>query len=357
MRLADPPQIKHLRRLTDSRGLIHTATGDFPNRFGGYDTLDNADALRLCAAASDTVLGSEIFPLAKVYFDFLCRARRDDACVRHGCDARGNWHACGDHALVQSRLARALAAVIVSELPISMRLSAADWWRRLLPEADAARTPQSAANWLNALGRLHSADPGRDLARAEALARWLVEDCYYPIRTAGWEWFESKWTPGAACIAEGLWNAYALLGDSRYAAVAEAATRLLIENCFERQVVSLPGTQGGWGPGALKPVYDQLPLDACALVEALCAAEETGRSSEYGDYAERAARWFRGDNVRGMSMLDPASGGCRDALTADAEPASQGATAMVCWLLTEAACSARAGVFEEPTFYVEQFSG
>ena len=184
------PRLEHLRRVTDARALMQAARGDCPDRFAGYDAIDNADALRLCALGSDSVQEDTFHRLAGVYYGFLSQGRRKDGRVSHFRDAKGRWRDGGDDALVQSVLARALAAVLVSELPIQTRLSAADWWADLIKHADQVRSPRAAANWLLAFGQLHSADPGRDLDRAQALARWLVEDCYYPSRSSDWEWFE-----------------------------------------------------------------------------------------------------------------------------------------------------------------------
>ena len=119
--------------------------------------------------------------------------------MHHGCDANGTWQDVRDEALVQSRLARALAAVTVSELPIRLRLAAAEWWGRLLPRADHAPTPVSAAHWLIALASLQGANPGKDLRRAAQLARY-VKACYEASHSSEWEWFETTWTAGAAVI-------------------------------------------------------------------------------------------------------------------------------------------------------------
>jgi len=267
------PRLEHLRRVTDARALMQAARGDCPDRFAGYDAIDNADALRLCALGSDSVQEDTFQRLAGVYYGFLSRGRREDGGVSHFRDAKGRWRDGGDDALVQSVLARALAAVLVSELPIQTRLSAADWWADLIKHADRVRSPRAAANWLLAFGQLHSADPGRDLDRAQALARWLVEDCYYPSRSSDWEWFEPWWTPRAACIPAGLWSISELLGQRRLRKVAQATTQFVIDHLFEDGLLLPVGHRGGWSRSAGKPVFDQLPAETCGIVELLCTAE------------------------------------------------------------------------------------
>lgn len=373
------PRLEHLRRLTDSRGLLHAAIGDCPDRFAGYDALDNADALRLCAQVSHAVAGDQVHTLARTFFECLRRARRDDGRVYLVCDVRGIWsngvvdlprvgggltgpfawegRRGMDDALIQSRLARALAAVIVSELPIAIRLTAADWWRELIPHADEARSAQAAANWLIAIGQLHAADPGRDLDRAQRLADWLTDECYATYARPGWNWFMPQWEIGAACIAEGMWHAGEMLDQPRYTAIAEASTRFLMAELFKGHRLDLPGTGGEWPAASAGGRYAQSPLDVAALVELLCTAERISGDHDYGDYAERAARWFSGGNRQAVSLVDPSTGGCHDLLTAAGVHPNQGAPAIVAYLLTENARAARASMLAEPPVYVIPVGG
>jgi hypothetical protein len=352
-----PPRLEHLRRLTDSKGLMHAAVGDCPNRFAGYDVGENADALRLCAQVSGAVQGASVEPLARTYFDFLARGRRNDGRVYHHCDALSGWKANGDDGLIQSKLARALAALIVSELPIALRLRAAGWWRELIVHADDAQSPRSAANWLTAIAQLRLADPGRDVARARNLANWLVEHGYAEHRRDGWEWFESRWEIGAANIAEGLWHAGEILDDPRFSTVAEKSTRFLCAELFEGDMLVPPGTQGDWSAGSSKSLYDQRPADVVALAELLCTAERITGEAAYGESSEMAVRWFAGHNVSGASMIDASSGGCHDALTANGPRADQGGAAVVAYLLAEAVRAARAVMHAEPDVYVAAIIG
>lgn len=336
-----PIRLDHLKRLTDSMGLIRCARGEVPDRFAGYSAIDNADALRLCAMVSDTAGGEVFHELARTYFRFLSRARIADGRVHHACNAWGKRHDWEDDSLVQSRVALALAAVMVSELPIKLRLSAAHWWPTLLPHAEQARTPVSAANWLRAITQLRAADPGRDLERAEEIARWLVEECYYPIRAAEWEWFEPQWQFGAASIPAALWSAYAVFEEARLAVVARVATEFVIEHMFVDEKLMPVGAPGGWPRYRSKAVFNQLPSEVCSMVDLFCTAERIDGSKLYGTYAETAAAWFAGQNVHGLSLIDAQAGACHDALTPQGISPNQGALAIVSFLTAQAYLSTR----------------
>lgn len=348
------PRFDHLRRLTDSQGLLQVARGDVPDRFSGYDTIDNATALRLCALGSETVESDVSHLLTKRYYSFLSRGRRYDSGVQHHCDSTGGWTMRGDDALVQSHLARALAAVIVSELPIRVRLSASDWWRMLLDEeASRVHAPLVAANWLIAIGQLRAADPGRDLARVEALAHWLLEDFYYPNRANGWEWYAPQWSPLAATVPTALWYAYHCLGERRIFRVAQAMTQFVVDQLFQNDQLEPVGTQGTWTQGTAKPLYNQTPAEVSSIVELLCTAERISGTLSYGDYAELAARWFAGANSTQTVMVDSSTGGCYNALTAEGPDTNQSASAVLACLLTHAALAARPVHVEEAADEIE----
>ncbi|MCL2329976.1 MAG: hypothetical protein FWC56_01585 [Phycisphaerae bacterium] len=336
------PRFDHLRRLTDSQGLLHAARGDVPDRFGGYEAIDNAAALRLCAVGTETVDAELSHVLARTYYGFLSRGRHSDSGVRHRCDASGGWINGRNDSLVQSNLARALATVIVSELPITIRLSAADRWRMLLEEhTPRPQSPLPTANWLIALGQLRAADPGRDVSRAEMLAHWLMEGLYYSNRTSTWDWFELEWQPMAALIPTSLWYAYHLLGEQRILRVAQSTTQFVIDHLFEDGIFQPAGNVGSWSPSSTKPHFDQLPAEVCSVVELLCTAECVSGQQAYGEYASAAARWFNGDNIRKTDLIDPTTGGCYDAITANGLNPNQGAQATLACLLTQAAIAAR----------------
>lgn len=335
-------QLDHLRRMTDPRGLMHAAIDDCPNRSRGYESIDQADALRLCAMGSDTVLGDTLGPLAGTYLDYLNRARTGSGRIHHACDAGGVWMDDRDDAMVQARLARALAAVIVSELPIRLRLQAAAWWTQLLACADSPQSPSSAGHWLIALGTLRLADPGRDVDRAIKLASYLVEDCYYACRTTGWEWFEPQWTQGAACIPAGLWLAYRMTDERRLGNVARMTTGFVLEHMFENGVCVPVGTVGGWYRDRSKGRFDQKPGEAASLVELFHIADTVSDAGNYDAPAAQAGAWFAGCNISQTPLVNERTGACSDALRPTGADRNFGATATVAYLLSRAHLSAPA---------------
>jgi hypothetical protein len=58
-------------------------------------------------------------------------------------------------------------------------------------------------------------------------------------------------------------------------------------------------------------------------------------ATRYRELAHRAAAWFQGQNQLGVSLLDPATGGCYDGLTPEGVNLNQGAESLLACLWTQ----------------------
>src|SRR6202042_3932298 len=69
---------------------------------------------------------------------------------------------------------------------------------------------------------------------------------------------------------------------------------------------------GGWGPGEVRPAFDQQPIEVAALADAcMRAAAVTGDSSWLAG-VEMSVAWFLGDNDSKFPLLDERTGGGGD---------------------------------------------
>jgi hypothetical protein len=82
---------------------------------------------------------------------------------------------------------------------------------------------------------------------------------------------------------------------------------------------------GGWTLGEPKPAFDQQPLEAAATADACAVAYAATGEERWRELALDAVAWFLGRNDHDLSLLDPATGGTCDGLTADGRNENQGA--------------------------------
>ena len=162
---------------------------------------------------------------------------------------------------------------------------------------------------------------------------------YYESRRAGWEWVLPEFTYANASLPEGLFRAYQLLGEDMYLAAAERTMAFLSEATREGDIVTVVGNKEWLEPKLdLEPApYDQQPIEAGLMVEACLAGYEATGRPEYLHDARRALGWFYGANLLGLSLYDPETEGCFDALTETGVNENRGAESTASLLLARLA--------------------
>lgn len=342
------PRFDHLRRLTDDTGVIQHALGPVPDRRTGYTTDDNARALSVVLRAARSGLPAEL-DLAERYLAFLVYAQEDDGGFH-------NFFAYDRRPLPEEPSedchGRALRALV----------DAVEYWRGQGPDATAARLLERALPRCRRLaaprGLAHVA-----LACAQAVERWpkddaplpraalaeLLEACagalaerYRAVRGPGWFWFEEVMTYENAVLPQALICAGRVLGRRACLEDGLEALRFLCAATFPGGTFRPVGNRGWYPRGGRPAAFDQQPLEAAATVEACLEAYRATGDADWLRQALAAARWFTGDNVLGVSLLDPISGGCYDGLTPEGVNRNQGAESTLAWL------AARVALLAEP---------
>lgn len=330
-------RVQYLRRLTDRTGLSRGGAGGDIGGLAGYDTLDNARGLRLTTRLNELGMHDDAASWAFVYLQFLFQALRDGKGFAAYREPLGEWsvETLGSFELAQA--AQGLAAASASALP-GVAVERADaLWGRIVPDFKKIHCARTAASWLIAIAERPPAEQRKCEADADRLANWLIENCYYPIRSSEWEWFDEHVMPFDTCLPHGLWAAYSLLGESRYAQIAVTTTDFLVANLFDNDLFLGIGTRGGWPRHCSRARFDQLPSDAASMIELLCCAADVSGRRDYAALALAAKSWFNGNNIGGVAMLDDTTGGVFDALTPDGHGPCQSASSLVSYLLSAVA--------------------
>ena len=352
MQLLVEPEWQVLNRWLDQRGVMTSSSETRNLPWRTYRTMHNADVLRWCATTSHLSDNFEaIESIAGQCLAFLIKARRADGCVHHVVD--GNGAMCSDEndAIVQAHVARALAALSVSELPHAMTQPARDWWRQYADLPQGPLSPDVAAEWLLALCPLAEQEGNWVRDKVRRLSAYLLDECFYPVRTSDWEWFEDRWRPGAALIPAALWAACEVCEHKRLTSVAQVTTRFVVDNVFEEGLLLPIGTQGSWSRTSAKPIFQQVTPEAASIVELLCTAQRASLRPTYGEFAEYAIRWFSGNNLRGERMVDEATGLCARGISEAGVDRYPSVTATVACMNAHATFMQQAVVIEDFVAY------
>ena len=335
--LRQPVSLDHLERMTDCLGLIQHANYSIPDFRTGYTTDDNARAL-VVAVKHHRLYGDRLSrDLAYRYLAFLMYAQTPEGRFhnfvsydRRPMDTVGSEDAFG-------RAFWALAHVLADPIESGMVGPAERMLHQALPWVETLEHPRGKAYCISGLHWWARSSRG-DVRRAEHLARPLADylmQRYHEHARPDWEWILPEFTYANAALPKALYRAHQLLGDEQCLAIAERTMDFLVHKTSVGDTLAVVGNRAWLQPDgdAIPARYDQQPIEAGLMVEASLAGYDATGDVKHLRRAWRALEWFFGRNLQGLSLYDPETGGCFDALMEGRVNQSQGAESTVCLLL------------------------
>jgi glycosyltransferase involved in cell wall biosynthesis len=326
----------HLLRMTDSTGIFQYATHSVPNFRRGYSTDDNARALVLTVLLEE--LGEhtpEIQRVAASYAAFLDYAfdaksgtwRKNLSFDRQWQDADGLDEFLG-------RKIWALGTCVGRSPRRDIQLWAVHLFE---PALNAVMETTSPRTWAYALMGIHdylrrfSGDRLANQVRDELTSRLM--QLYQENATDDWPWLEDHVAGDNARIP------HALILSGRWTSNDEALSMGLRSLGWLSEVQRSPsgcfrpiGNHDVYVQGKQPAEFDQLPIEAGAMVSACIEAYRTTDDSCWLDQARLAFEWFLGRNDLGLPLYDTRTGGCCDGLHEDRVNQNQGGESTLSWL-------------------------
>ncbi|HHV61312.1 MAG TPA: glycosyltransferase [Firmicutes bacterium] len=327
--------LDHLFRLTDCTGIIQHSVFSIPDYQSGYTTDDNARALRAALQLYDLTSDTRMLELAVKYMGFLAytqdergKWRNFVGYTREFLEEEGSEDSFGRAIHACTYAARTRAHEGIAQL--SRRLL-----ERALPWASSLRAPRAIAFCVAGLAELHYEYPDSKIYNLMCtLADSLVE-LYRRASDSKkkWHWFEDRLTYCNAAFSKALFLAYVASEKHIYLKVARESLDFLINATLKNGKLKVIGNRGWWLKGARPAEFDEQPVDAGLMVEALLAGYSATEDSSYYSQAEDAFAWFLGKNSMGIPLYDPRTGGCFDGITPDGVNLNQGAESLLAYML------------------------
>lgn len=331
------PRFDHLLAMTDERGTFEHARFAEPRREHGYCTDDVARVL--VVAAREPHPEPAVRDLVESALFFLGKAQGIEGDYHNRMDQRGRWT---DRRTLGDCWGRSVwglgtaAAHVGSDWPRQVALSQFD-------RAARRRSPWPRAMAFAALGaaELLAAQPGH--AAARALLAATADTPPIGNDDSGdsgdddnddWPWPEASLAYANAVIPDAMIAAGDLLDRPALARRGlDLLGWLLDHETIEGHLSVTPA--GGSAPGAVRPAFDQQPIEVAALADACArAAGVDGDDPRWADGVRRAVAWFLGDNDGSHVMWDPATGGGFDGLGALGPNRNQGTESTLALLAT-----------------------
>lgn len=327
-------RLDHVVEMTDDVGIFQHATHNIPNRAEGYCLDDNARALILAVRlAGDPSMPQDLTGFQKRYLAFVLHAFDMQSGRFHNFMSYGrDWLDGAGSDDSTGRGVWALGSVVGRGETGGMRSVALDLFERSAPALYAMRSPRAWAYGMLGADEVLRSIPSHVMARQmlERLGQRLLE-LYRESRSQDWPWFECVLSYANARLSQ----AVLLAGHAASNAEAVDAGLDSLSWLMRQQAVQDTFAPIGTRPyvrGAKRELFDQQPLEAWATVSACVTAAEITGDSHWIEQARCAFAWFLGDNLVGLPLYDPVSGGCRDGLHADRVNENQGAESTLSYL-------------------------
>jgi hypothetical protein len=309
---------RRLQRLTDHVGLLEHADGITPRHEHGYCVDDVARGLVVvCREPSPS---RELIAMGRLYLSFLADAQAPDGRTRNRLGYDRQWH---DEPGTEDCWGRCLWALGTA----AARGPATEIREESL--ARFGRGAQAASRWPHAMAFAA-------LGAAEILERWpghsgalallgrAAAVIGEPPADTAWPWPAPRLSYANGAIAEAVIVAGWKLGQDR---VLRSGLRmlewLLASETRDGHLSVVP--VGGWGPGEVRPAFDQQPIEVAALADACRRAATVTGDASWLAGVEMSVAWFLGDNDAGLPMLDEETGGGCDGLSRTSRSRNQGA--------------------------------
>jgi hypothetical protein len=343
------PSLVHFNRLMGDHGIIQFTQGRTPDLDSGFCLDDNARALLVAVAY---LREGEPDPVAQrmgdICIDFFADASREAPCYHNVMDRNGVFT---DECASPESVGRLIWALgITATCAVDERWRSAAWQQlsNISHAVGALSSPRARAYAMLGLAAIvdpEVASPIRPVPERltdAAVERWARETLYAMaasmrfefLRSAapGWMWWEPELTYDNARLPEAMLRAAVALREPSFGETGIASLRFLTEVTQPSGMFVPIGAPGWYYKGRERPVYDQQPLEAAAMVDMFLAAEHWENDPSYRSDARVAFEWFTGKNVSGIALSDEDVGSCHDGLIPDGLNQNMGAESTLAYL-------------------------
>ncbi|MES2453106.1 MAG: glycosyl transferase family 1, partial [Pseudomonadota bacterium] len=330
-----------VERMSDSTGMLQHSIYSVPDRRHGYCIDDNVRALMLMTAI-DTLDEGVRDKWMTIYASFVQYAwNPDKRRFRNFMNFDRTW--CEEYGSEDSN-GRTIWALGVTARRSTLAKHR-DWAVRLFDETASLAfdlgSPRAQAFAMLGAAAMLGAHPGHELAR-NILERFsndllaLVEEARRPE----WEWFEIVLAYDNARLPEALIRAGMMLGrDDLLKCGLSTLGWIVAQQTSPEGRFRAIGTES-FGRAYEEPLpFDQQPLEAQATIDACSAAFRATGDVRWVEEAQRAYRWYLGQNDLDLPLATAQDGGCFDGLMPTGLNRNQGAESILALQLASCAIS------------------
>lgn len=323
-----------LKALTDETGILQHTKYSIIDKRQGYTTDDNARALIAALRFHKIYNNAEAMKLAHSYLTFLLFMQSKKGTFHNvlGFDRTYKDKVGSEDS--NGRTIWATGYTLVSNATFEMKQIAKEMFDKGLPSSRNFKSPRARAYTLLGLVNYYSRFPEDTtiLNDIVVFAKSLV-DRYQMEMSQNWYWFEPCLTYSNARLCQSLFMAYSATENKSYLKVAEESLDFLIKEQLTKGMFQPVGTKGWFHKGRRKAQFDQQPIEASCMVEAIVSAMGCINNGKYKDLALTVFDWYHGNNIAGIPLLNNDSFTCYDGITSKGLNQNRGAESTISYYL------------------------
>jgi glycosyltransferase involved in cell wall biosynthesis len=334
--IAPDLRVGHFLSMCDNTGLLQHAVNSVPDRLHGYCVDDNARALLFSSALGGTDASQLPTKQITQFAAFIQHAWNPDrGRFRNFMSYDRRWLEEVGSEDSHGRTLWSLGQCAHLDVDPDRQNWAATLFMKALPAVEQFSSPRAWAFTLLGLDGYCKYRPADGAARGtrDLLANKLMS-MFYAVKSDDWLWFEDSLAYDNARLPQALTVTGLATGNSEIMKVGTAALRWLLT------VQSAPngnfrpvGTESFGVKRQCPHAFDQQPVEAAATISACAAAQRATDNPAWANAAHRAFQWFLGANDLGATLIDRATGSCRDGLHPDRPNENMGAESALSYLL------------------------
>lgn len=327
--------LTHLKRLTDSTGIIQHAKYGIPNLKEGYCLDDNARALIMALMAYEQNNDTEALGLVPTYLSYIQYMQLEDGNFRNFLsfskqylDEVGSEDSFG-------RTIWALGYLINSAPNNSYREFAQELFHRSVPHFKSLHHIRGIANTIIGLSlylNVHPHDEGL-IEQLKELTRPLME-LYASHKGETWHWFEDKLSYDNAILPLALLHSAEITGDESVMTTALESIAFLENLTLSEGYLSPVGSDGWYYRYGEMALFDQQAIESMAMVLMYFKAFDVTGDREFLNKMNLCYRWFLGENTLRLTLYDHETKGCCDGLQPSGLNRNQGAESTLAYLIS-----------------------
>ena len=326
--------LEHIKRLTDTTGILQHAQYGVPNFKEGYSLDDNARALLMSVMAYRQKKNQTALELIPIFLSFIHYMQNDDGTFRNFLtynrdykDEKGTEDAFGRTIWALGYLLRFPPRDAFSQM-------ARELYDKAFPRFTQLKSPRAIA--FTIIGICHFLHRFRNDEGMKKVLKDLIETLlglYEQEKDGDWHWFESKLAYSNAVLPLSLFHAVEITRDEKTLKTAMESMEFLERVTFRQGYLSLVGNGQWYEKGGNPSPFAQQPVDAMNMVMMAYQAYVVTKDPVYTHLVSAYFMWFLGENDLGVPVYDFETAGCFDGLESYGLNQNQGAESTLAYLI------------------------